>query len=33
MKLSEKIILRRKKQGLSQSDLADLLNVSKQSVS
>ena len=33
MKLSEKIILCRKKQGLSQSDLADLLNVSRQSVS
>ena len=28
MKLNEKIILCRKKQGLSQSDLADLLNVS-----
>ncbi len=33
MKLSEKITLCRKKQGLSQSDLADLLNVSRQSVS
>ena len=33
MKLNEKIILCRKKQGLSQSDLADLLNVSRQSVS
>ena len=33
MKLSEKIILCRKKQGLSQSDLACLLNVSRQSVS
>ena len=33
MKLSEKITLCRKKQGLSQSDLADLLDVSRQSVS
>ncbi len=33
MKLSEKISLCRKKQGLSQSDLADLLDVSRQSVS
>ena len=33
MKLSEKIALCRKKQGLSQNDLADLLDVSRQSVS
>ena len=31
--IKQKIILCRKKQGLSQSDLADLLNVSRQSVS
>lgn len=33
MKLSEKIIVSRKKQGLSQVDLADTLGVSRQSVS
>ncbi len=33
MKLNEKIILCRKKQGLSQGDLAVLLNISRQSVS
>ena len=33
MKLSEKIICCRKKAGLSQLDLADLLGVSRQSVS
>lgn len=33
MKLSEKIIISRKKQGLSQVDLADALGVSRQSIS
>ena len=33
MKLNEKIIYCRKKAGLSQLDLADLLGVSRQSVS
>ena len=33
MKLNEKIICCRKKAGLSQLDLADLLGVSRQSVS